>query len=111
VKAWKFTDWGDKFPVDIPLRQARADDFDALLLPGGVINPDTLPMLPEAMAFAKAFFDSNKPVAAICHGPWTVIEVGLRAGGESHPGLRSRPTSGTLVRNGWIRRSSSIGVW
>jgi deglycase len=95
VKAWKFTDWGDKFPVDVPLSQARAEDFDALLLPGGVINPDTLRMLPEAMAFAKAFFDSNKPVAAICHGPWTVIEVGAARGRR----IASWPSLKTDLRN------------
>ena len=95
VKAWKFTDWGDKFPVDVPLSQARADDFDALLLPGGVINPDTLRTLPEAMAFAKAFFDSNKPVAAICHGPWTVIEVGAPRGRR----IASWPSLKTDLRN------------
>jgi protease I len=95
VKAWKFTDWGDLFPVDVPLSQARAEDFDALLLPGGVINPDTLRMLPEAMAFAKAFFDSNKPVAAICHGPWTVIEVGAARGRR----IASWPSLKTDLRN------------
>ncbi|MEA2736855.1 MAG: protease [Acetobacteraceae bacterium] len=95
VKAWKFTEWGDKFPVDVPLSQARAEDFDALLLPGGVINPDTLRILPEAMAFAKAFFDSNKPVAAICHGPWTVIEVGAALGRR----IASWPSLKTDLRN------------
>jgi protease I len=95
VKAWKFTDWGDKFPVDVHLSQARAEDFDALLLPGGVINPDTLRMLPEAMAFAKAFFDSDKPVAAICHGPWTVIEVGAARGRR----IASWPSLKTDLRN------------
>jgi protease I len=95
VKAWKFTDWGDKFPVDVPLSQARAEDFDALLLPGGVINPDTLRILPEAMAFAKAFFDSNKPVAAVCHGPWTVIEVGAALSRR----IASWPSLKTDLRN------------
>src|SRR4051812_18280320 len=65
VRGWNFTDWGDELSVDVPLKQARPDDFDALLLPGGVINPDKLRMEPEAVAFAKAFFDAGKPVAAI----------------------------------------------
>ena len=95
MKAWKFTEWGDKFPVDVPLSHARAEDFDALPLPGGVINPDKLRMLPEAMAFAKAFFDSNKPVAAICHGPWTVIEVGAARGRR----IGSWPSLKTDLRN------------
>ena len=80
VKAWKFTDWGDTFPVDVPLDSARPEDFDAILLPGGVINPDALRTLPEAVAFAKAFFDAGRPVASICHGPWTIIEAGAARG-------------------------------
>ena len=80
VKAWNFTDWGDSFPVDVALDGARPEDFDALLLPGGVINPDQLRTLPEAVAFASAFFDAGKPVASICHGPWTIIEAGAASG-------------------------------
>jgi protease I len=76
VRGWKFTQWGDDVPVDVKLDGASPDDFDALLLPGGVINPDKLRMQPKAVAFVKAFFDADKPVAAICHGPWTVIEAG-----------------------------------
>jgi protease I len=91
VKAWKFTEWGDEFPVDIPLGSARAENFNALVLPGGVMNPDSLRMLPEAVAFAKLFFDSSKPVASICHGPWTVIEAGASDGRRmtSWPSLRT----------------------
>ena len=80
VRGWKFTDWGDEVRVDAPLDQAKPEDFDALLLPGGVMNPDSLRMLPKAVVFAKAFFDASKPVAAICHGPWTVIEAGAARG-------------------------------
>jgi protease I len=79
VKAWDLTDWGDTFPVDILLGSARPEDFDALLLPGGVINPDTLRTLPDAVAFVEAFFEAGKPVASICHGPWTLIEAGAGA--------------------------------
>ena len=91
VKGWNFTEWGDTFPVDVPLDRARPKDFDALLLPGGVINPDTLRMLPEAVAFVKAFFDAGKPVASICHGPWTVIEAGAARGRRmtSWPSLKT----------------------
>jgi protease I len=95
AKAWKFTEWGDEFPVDVPLAQARPDDFDALLLPGGVINPDTLRTLPEAVAFAKAFFDAGKPVASICHGPWTIIEAGAARGRR----LTSWPSLKTDLKN------------
>ena len=69
IRAWDFTDWGAEFPVDHTLDKASPQDFDALLLPGGVINPDKLRIEPKAVAFAKAFFDAGKPVAAICHGP------------------------------------------
>ncbi len=91
VKAWNVTDWGDSFAVDVPLSQAQPDAFDALLLPGGVINPDQLRAQPEAVAFVKAFFDAGKPVASICHGPWTIIEAGAAHGRRmtSWPSLRT----------------------
>jgi len=75
VRAWKFGEWGDWFPVDVPLDQAKPQDFGALLLPGGLVSLDVLRNQPEAMAFAKAFFDADKPVAAICRGPWTITEI------------------------------------
>jgi len=77
VKGWNHTQWGDIFPVDVPLSQANPDDYDALLLPGGVMNPDKLRQNPDATQFVRAFFDSAKPVAAICHGPWTLIDAGV----------------------------------
>jgi protease I len=80
VRGWNFTDWGDEFPVDMALDHAHAQDFDALLLPGGVMNPDTLRMQPKAVEFVQAFFHAGKPVAAICHGPWTIIEAGAARG-------------------------------
>ncbi|NUZ04655.1 type 1 glutamine amidotransferase domain-containing protein [Piscinibacter koreensis] len=91
VRAWNLTNWGETFTVDMPLDGARTEDFDALLLPGGVINPDKLRMLPQAVAFAKAFFDAGKPVASICHGPWTLVEAGAARGRRltSWPSLKS----------------------
>src|SRR5438105_4776694 len=77
VKGWKHTKWGDEFPVDVDLARADPDDYDALLLPGGVMNPDKLRANPAAVQFIKGFFDAGKPVAAICHGPWTLIEAGV----------------------------------
>ncbi len=65
VKGWNFTDWGKELPVDVPLAEARPEEFDAILLPGGGINPDTLRMNADAIAFAQAFFDAGKPVASI----------------------------------------------
>jgi protease I len=95
VRGWKFTDWGDQVRVDAPLDQAKPEDFDALLLPGGVMNPDSLRMEPKAVAFAKAFFDAGKPVAAICHGPWLIIETGAAHGRR----LTSWPSLKTDLRN------------
>lgn len=80
VKGWQHTEWGDELPVDVPLGQAKADDFDALLLPGGVMNPDHLRRDPQVQRFVKSFFDAGKPVAAICHGPWTLIDAGVAKG-------------------------------
>ena len=80
VKGWKLTDWGDEFDVDVALAKARPEDYDALLLPGGVMNPDTLRGDEDAVRFIKHFVASAKPIAAICHGPWTLIEAGAVAG-------------------------------
>ncbi|MGI8812130.1 MAG: type 1 glutamine amidotransferase domain-containing protein [Pyrinomonadaceae bacterium] len=77
VEGWNHYDKADKFPVDVRLAEAKAADFDALLLPGGVANPDQLRIKPEAVTFVKDFFDAGKPVAVICHGPWTLIEAGV----------------------------------
>ncbi len=75
IKGWKDKNWGDEFSVDLDLTEAKAVDFDALHLPGGVINPDILRMDPEAINFVKSFLDANKPISAICHGPWTLINA------------------------------------
>lgn len=80
VKAWNTTKWGIKVKVDVPLASAKAEDFDALVLPGGVMNPDKLRRNEWALQFVKAFFDAGKPVAAICHGPWTLIDAGVASG-------------------------------
>ena len=95
VRGWKFKDWGDELPVDVHLSDAKPDNFDALLLPGGVMNPDKLRMIPKAVEFVKAFFAANKPVAAICHGPWSVIEAGAARGRK----IASWPSLKTDLRN------------
>jgi deglycase len=91
VKGWQHTKWGDEFDVDRQLDQARADEYDALLLPGGVMNPDHLRMNPSAVEFVKGFVDSAKPIAAICHAPWTLIEAGAVRGRRmtSWPSLKN----------------------
>jgi deglycase len=80
VQGWNHFDKADRFTVDVPLSEADARDFDALLLPGGVANPDQLRIIPEAIKFVREFFSANKPVAAICHGPWPLIETGIVRG-------------------------------
>ena len=80
VKGWNHTEWGEELPVDVPLEEAKADRYDALLLPGGVMNPDKLRILPAAQRFVRHFFDAGKPVASICHGPWTLIDAGVVKG-------------------------------
>jgi protease I len=80
VKGWNHKEWGGEIPVDVPLKSAHAEDFHALLLPGGVMNPDHLRMSPEAVEFVRQFVDAGKPIAAICHGPWTLIEAGAVQG-------------------------------
>jgi protease I len=95
VKAWKDKQWGDTLPVDLPVGSAKPEQFDALLLPGGVMNPDKLRMNPDAVRFVKGFFDAGKPVAAICHGPWTLIEADVVRGRK----LTSWPSLQTDIRN------------
>lgn len=95
VKGWNHKEWGNAVPVDVPLKSASAEDFDALLLPGGVMNPDQLRMDPKAVEFVKHFADSRKPVAAICHGPWTLIEAGAVRGRT----LTSWPSLKTDLKN------------
>ena len=105
IKGWKLTDWGQEVPVDLTLSDASAADFDALLLPGGVMNPDKLRMEPKAVAFVKSFFDAKKPVAAICHGPWTIIEAGAAKGRK----IASWPSIKTDLRNAgaeWIDKEA-----
>ncbi|HEY8509523.1 MAG TPA: type 1 glutamine amidotransferase domain-containing protein [Steroidobacteraceae bacterium] len=80
VQGWKHFDKGDKVRVDVPLDQANADEFDALMLPGGVANPDQLRMNPKAVEFVRKFFEAGKPVAAICHAPWTLVEADVVRG-------------------------------
>lgn len=95
VRAWDGDDFGDTFDVDVTLDEAAPEDYDALLLPGGVMNPDQLRTLPEAVAFARHFFEAGKPVAAICHGPQLLIEADAVRGRK----LTSFPSLKTDLRN------------
>jgi protease I len=95
VQGWKHFEKGEKVRVDVTLNQAEAKDFDALLLPGGVANPDQLRMQPKAVEFVRSFFEAGKPVAAICHAPWTLIEAGVVDGRRmtSWPSLKTDLTN------------------
>jgi protease I len=90
IRGWNHTDWGSYIPVDVALDRADPSQYDALLLPGGVLNPDVLRSIPKAVAFVRSFLDTQKPVAAICHGPWTLINAGGVRGRRvtSWPSLR-----------------------
>jgi protease I len=95
IRAWAEKDWGDFVQVDVPLDQADPEDYDALLLPGGVMNPDHLRMNSKAVDFVRHFFDSGKPVAAICHGPWMLVEADVVDGRR----VTSWPSVKTDLRN------------
>lgn len=75
IKAWNMTEWGDSFRIDVPLPEAKSSHYDALHLPGGVMNPDTLRMDDDAVEFVRSFFEAGKPVSAICHAPWMLIQA------------------------------------
>ncbi|NSL89432.1 type 1 glutamine amidotransferase [Chitinophaga sp. Mgbs1] len=91
VRAWSEKDWGKDYPVDKTLTAAEAQSYDALVLPGGVLNPDQLRIIPEAVAFVSHFIEAGKPMAAICHGSWTLIETGELKGRKmtSYPSLKT----------------------
>ena len=91
IKAWDKTNWGIEVDVDKQLAEVSPDDYDALVLPGGVMNPDKLRQNKDAVAFVSAFLDEGKPIAAICHGPQMLIETGMIKGRKltSYPSLQT----------------------
>ncbi len=95
IKGWDHDHWGEEVSVDVLLSAAKARDYDALLLPGGVMNPDKLRMDEAAMDFVRQIVGESKPVAAICHGPWSLVEVGFVKGRT----LTSWPSLKTDIRN------------
>ncbi len=103
VTGMKHADRGDSFQVDVPLDQAKPEDYDGLVLPGGVVNADALRMVDAARDFARAFNDANKPIAVVCHGPWLLVSADLVAGRT----LTSWPSLQDDLRNAgakWIDR-------
>jgi protease I len=95
IQGFKHFEKGNRFPVDKPVSQADPSDYDALVFPGGVINPDILRTDPGAMTFVRAFFEQSKPVGAICHGPWSLVEADVVEGRT----VTSCPSLKTDVRN------------
>ncbi len=83
IRGWSFTDWGETIPVDKDLEDVDVGQYDALVVPGGQINPDLLRVQPKAVELVKTFFESGKPLAAICHGPWLLIEAGVIKGAKA----------------------------
>ena len=103
IKGWDHDHWGETIPVDQSLDDARADQFDALMLPGGVMNPDHLRRNERAVQFVRSFFDAGKPVAAICHAPWMLVEADVVDGRT----ITSWPSLRTDIRNAggdWVDR-------
>lgn len=95
IRGWQHTDWGDSVKVDAALDSVSADGFDALVLPGGQMNPDMLRTKPEAVQLVRDFLDAGKPVAAICHGPWLLVEADVVRGRT----VTSWPSIRTDLRN------------
>jgi protease I len=103
IRGWQHGNWGDEIGVDLPLDEARAEDFDALLLPGGVMNPDRLRVNDKAVQFVREIFAAGKPIAAICHGPWLLVEADVVRGRT----VTSWPSLKTDMRNAgadWVDR-------
>jgi protease I len=107
IRGWNHKDWGQSVAVDQTIDSIDAKNYDALLLPGGVMNPDKLRMDAKAVAFVKAFVDAKKPVGAICHGPWTIIEAGAAKGRT----LTSWPSLKTDIQNAggrWVDQEAVV---
>jgi protease I len=107
VKGWNHRQWGDEFPVDVPLEQADPNAYDALLLPGGVMNPDRLRMNSKAVAFVRSFVETGKPVASICHGPWMLVEANV----VRDRTVTSWPSLQTDIRNAggrWVDQEVAV---
>ena len=95
IRGWMLKNWGQDVAVDVTIKTARPEQYDALVLPGGMMNPDRLRLEPRAVDFVRAFFDGEKPIAAICHGPWMLVEAGTLQGTR----LTSWPSLRTDIRN------------
>ncbi len=107
IRGWNHTEWGDEVAVDKPVDSAREADYDGLLLPGGVMNPDKLRMNEKAVQLVRDFFEAGKPIAAICHGPWLLAEANVVRGVR----LTSYPSIKTDLRNAganWVDEECTV---
>jgi len=95
IKGWNHTRWGDEVKVDRKLDEVKADEYDGLVLPGGVMNPDKLRTNQRAVELVRAFFNQGKPIASICHGPWLLVEANVVRGLK----MTSWPSVQTDIRN------------
>lgn len=102
IKGWDEKDWGKKIAVDVELKDADPEEYDGIVLPGGVINPDHLRMNPKAVKFLKSFVQDKKPIAAICHGSWTLIETGILREGRKMTSWPSLKTDLTNAGAHWV---------
>jgi protease I len=103
IRGWNHNDWGDPIKVDRTIDEVSADDYDALVIPGGQINPDLLRANPDTVGFVRHFYKSKKPIAAICHAPWVLVEAGLAKGRK----MTSYSSMATDVKNAgaiWVDR-------
>lgn len=99
IRSWDFTDWGPDYRVDVKLEEAKSEEYDGVMIPGGVLNPDKLRMNREAVQFVTDFFRSGKPIASICHGPQILIETGQLQGRT----MTSYPSLKTDLRNAGVQ--------
>jgi protease I len=111
IQAFNHLDKGDTFTPDKAVGEADPDNYDGLVLPGGVANPDRLRTDTDAVQFVRAFFEAGKPVGAICHGPWTLINATSSTAARSPRGRACRPTCATQAPIGSTRRSTSTRGW
>ena len=111
IQAFNHLDKGDTFYARQAVGEADPADYDGLVLPGGVANPDQLRTDPDAVEFVRSFFEAGKPVGVICHGPWTLIEADVVAAARSPRGRACRPTCATPAPSGSTRRSTSTRAW
>lgn len=107
VKGWQHDHWGDEFEVDKKIDEVQAETYDGLVLPGGQMNPDNLRINDKAVSFVKDFFTSEKPVAAICHGPWVLVEADVLEGRQitSYPSIKT-----DLINAGAIWKDQEVVV-